>query len=59
MCVEFKDFYYAVMYVNPKEKTENTEQVKKILGCVFIKNIIYICVFQYCCDFENGDNIII
>ena len=45
---EFKDIYDDVRYVHPKEKSENTEQAKKRLYCGNVKEIVYICVFQYC-----------
>ena len=57
MYAEFEDVYYDVSYVSPKENPENAEQVNSSLHCGFVKNIIYICVFQYFCAFTNEDNI--
>ena len=59
MYAESKYVSYAVRYVNPKLKSANNEWVKKRLDCGFVKTIIYICVYQYCCAFENSENIII
>ena len=47
MYAEFKDVYYDVMYVNAEAKLANIEQVKTSLYCGFVKEIIYISVFQY------------
>ena len=55
---EFEVFNYAVRYMNPKAKPEKNEQVKNNLYFGFVKNIIYICVFQYYCVLSNGINII-
>ena len=51
MFTEFEDVYYAGRYDNTKAESENTELVKNILDCGFVRKIIYICVFQYFCDF--------
>ena len=46
------------MYMKPKGKSAITEKVIIWLDYVCVKYIIYICVYQYCCVFANGDNII-
>ena len=39
-----EDVYYAVRYVNPKEKPAKAQKVKISLDCGFIKDCLYICI---------------
>ena len=41
---EFGDFYSAARYVNPKEKSANTEELKNSLYCGFIEYCLYMCI---------------